>query len=249
MTKNENISEIVQNISVNFGKTTTVDLGQILPGDYTVLTKSLKGKIEIIGNTLKYTSFTWLMEKDGMGFIDGVHNDVVKIAVDNGGESATITLHVTINKLEDLFYDENGNWITDVDLMFTEEYLESVKADMKNNPKGERARIFDFMLSRVDGILNENPLAYAGRPYNIAVEYDTDLRYVADVTVNFLMAYLLTKDLPGYEAKNEKYLEKTIEYAKAALEYPYWGMRPVSHRNSDLPAGPSCSPLPWSTTG
>ena len=241
MTKNENISEIVQNISVNFGKTTTVDLGQILPGDYTVLTKSLKGKIEIIGNTLKYTSFTWLMEKDGMGFIDGVHNDVVKIAVDNGGESATITLHVTINKLEDLFYDENGNWITDVDLMFTEEYLESVKADMKNNPKGERARIFDFMLSRVDGILNENPLAYAGRPYNIAVEYDTDLRYVADVTVNFLMAYLLTKDLPGYEAKNKVYLEKAIQWTKVALSYPYWGMTHYNEgygwRNADLPAG------------
>ena len=241
MTKNENISEIVQNISVNFGKTTTVDLGQILPGDYTVLTKSLKGKIEIIGNTLKYTSFTWLMEKDGMGFIDGVHNDVVKIAVDNGGESATITLHVTINKLEDLFYDENGNWITDVDLMFTEEYLESVKADMKNNPNGERAKIFKYMLEHVNEMLTAVPPAYAGRPYNIAVEYDTDLRYVADVTVNFLMAYLLTKDLPGYEAKNEVYLQKTIQWTKVALSYPYWGMTHYNEgygwRNADLPAG------------
>ena len=241
MTKNENISEIVQNISVNFGKTTTVDLGQILPGDYTVLTKSLKGKIEIIGNTLKYTSFTWLMEKDGMGFIDGVHNDVVRIAVNSGNKTAIITLNVTINKLEDLFYDENGNWITDVDLMFTEEYLESVKADMKNNPNGERAKIFRYMLEHVNEMLTAVPPAYAGRPYNIAVEYDTDLRYVADATVNFLMAYLLTKDLPGYEAKNEVYLQKTIQWTKVALSYPYWGMTHYNEgygwRNADLPAG------------
>ena len=51
------------------------------------------------------------------------------------------------------------------------------------------------------------------------------------------MAYLLTKDVEGYEVKNAQYLEKTIEYTKAALKYPYWGMRPVSHRNSDLPGG------------
>ena len=241
MTKKESVSEIVRNITVDFGKTKTVDLSQILPGAYSVTTAPVKGKVEICENILKYTSYTWLMEKDGVGFIDEVHNDTVEIAVYSGDKFATITLHIAINKLEDLFYDENGNWITDVDLMFTEEYLESVKADLKNNPKGDRAKIFDFMLSYVDEMLNETPLAYDGRPYTVAVEYDTDLRYVADTTVNFLMAYLLTEDLPGCKAKNEVYLQKTIQWTKAALSYPYWGAthyhKGYGWRNADLPAG------------
>ena len=241
MERNEGVSETVRNISVDFGKTTTVNLGQILPGKYTVLTKSFKGKVEIDGNILKYTSYTWLMEKDGMGFFDGVHKDIVKIAVDTDEESAAITLHVTINKLEDLFYDEGGNWISNVDLMFTREYLEAIKDELKNNPCGERAKIFKYMLRRADRALNENPPAYADRPYNIAVEYDTDIRYVADIAVNFMMAYLLTQDLPGYEAENEVYLQKTIHWVKAGLAYPYWGATHYNEgygwRNADLPAG------------
>ena len=241
MERNEGVSEAVRNISVDFGKTTTVNLGQILPGKYTVLTKSFKGKVEIDGNILKYTSYTWLMEKDGMGFFDGVHKDTVKIAVDTDEESAAITLHVTINKLEDLFYDEGGNWISNVDLMFTKEYLEAIKDELKNNPCGERAKIFKYMLRRADRALNEDPPAYADRPYNIAVEYDTDLRYVADIAVNFMMAYLLTQDLPGYEAENKVYLQKTIYWVKAGLSYPYWGATHYNEgygwRNADLPAG------------
>ena len=241
MKRNESFANVVQNVTVDFGKTAIVDLAQILPGKYTVLTKSFKGKAEVDGNILKYTSYTWLMEKDGMGFFDGIHKDIVKIAVDRGDESAAITLHVTINKLEDLFYDENGDWITDVDLMFSQEYLEAIKAELRNNPNGERAKIFKYMLQRVDRMLNDNPPAYAGRPSNIAVEYDTDLRYVADVTVNFLMAYLLTEDLPGYEAKNEVYLQKTIQWVEAGLAYPYWGATHYNEgygwRNADLPAG------------
>ena len=241
MERNDGVSETVRNISVDFGKTTTVNLGQILPGKYTVLTKSFKGKVEIDGNILKYTSYTWLMEKDGMGFFDGVHKDTVKIAVDTDEESAAITLHVTINKLEDLFYDEGGNWISNVDLMFTKEYLEAIKDELKNNPCGERAKIFKYMLRRADRALNEDPPAYADRPYNIAVEYDTDLRYVADIAVNFMMAYLLTQDLPGYEAENKVYLQKTIYWVKAGLSYPYWGATHYNEgygwRNADLPAG------------
>jgi len=241
MTENISLPEIVRNISVDFGKTKTIDLGQIQPGAYSVTTAPAKGKVELNGSSLKYTSYTWLMEKDGMGFIDGIHKDIVRIAVNNGDKSAAITLNVTIHKLEDLFYDENGNWITNVDLMFSQEYLDAIKAEIKNNPDGKRTKIFRYMLQRVDRLLSDNPPAYAGRPNNVAVEYDTDLRYVADIAVSFLMAYLLTKDLPGYEAKNEIYLQKTIQWVEAGLGYPYWGMTHYNEgygwRNADLPAG------------
>ena len=230
-----------RDITVDFGKSQTVDLSQILAGEYTVLTKSFKGKVEIIGDTLKYTSYTWLMEKDGFGFTDAVYTDTVKVAVQDGDKAAIITLNVTINKLEKLFYDENGNWITDVDLMFTEEYLDAIKADLRNNPNGDRAKVFDYMLDRVDVFLNANTPAYEGRPWNSTTEYDADLRYVADVTVNFLMAYLLTEDLPGFETQNEVYLQKTIQWAEAGLAYPYWGATHYSlgygWRNADLAAG------------
>ena len=241
MKRNESFANIEQNVTVDFGKTTSVDLTQILPGTYSVITAPVKGKVEICEGILKYTSYTWLMEKDGVGFIDEVHNDTVKIAVCGGDKSAAITLHISINKLEDLFYDEKGNWIVDVDLMFTKKHLEFVKSDLKNNPKGDRAKIFDFMLCRVDEMLDATPLAYEGRPYTVAVEYDTDLRYVADTTVNFLMAYLLTEGLPGYEAKSEVYLQKTIQWTRAALSYHYWGAthyhKGYGWRNADLPAG------------
>ena len=228
-------------ITVDFGRSETVDLSQLLEGEYTVLTRSRKGKVEICGSNLKYTSYTWLMEQDGYGFTDAEYTDTVEIAVQDGDKAAIITLNVTIGKLEELFYDADGNWITDVDLMFTEEYLESVKADLRNNPNGDRAKIFRYMLERVDEMLTATTPAYEGRPNNVTVEYDNDLRYVADVTVNFLMAYLLTEDLPGYEEKNEVYLQKTIQWAKAGLEYPYWGATHYSEgygwRNADLPAG------------
>ena len=228
-------------ITVDFGRSETVDLSELLEGEYTVLTRSRKGKVEIYGSNLKYTSYTWLMEQDGFGFTDAKYTDTVEVAVQDGDKAAIITLNVTIGKLEELFYDADGNWITDVDLMFTEEYLDSIKADLRNNPNGERAKIFQYMLERVDGMLTATTPAYEGRPNNVTVEYDSDLRYVADVTVNFLMAYLLTEDLPGYEAKNEVYLQKTIQWAKAGLEYPYWGATHYSEgygwRNADLPAG------------
>ena len=228
-------------IEVDFGRSETVDLSQLLEGEYTVLTKSRKGKVELNGSDLKYTSYTWLMEQDGFGFTDAEYTDTVEVAVQNGDKAAIITLNVTIGKLEELFYDENGNWITDVDLMFTEAYLESIKADLKNNPNGERAKIFKYMLERADELLSATTPAYEGRPSNATTEYDADLRYVADATVNFLMAYLLTEDLPGYEAENGVYLQKTIQWAKAGLAYPYWGATHYSlgygWRNADLPAG------------
>ena len=241
MKRNESFTDSMQNVAVDFGKTKTIDLSQILPGTYSVITAPAKGKVELSGSNLKYTSFTWLMERDDNGFMDAVYTDIVRVAVQEGDKSAVITLNVTINKLEDLFYNEDGNWITDVDLMFTEEHLEAIKADLKNNPNGDRAKIFEYMLTRVDTLLDAKPLVYYDRAYNIAVEYDTDIRYIADAAVNFLMAYLLTEDLPGYEAKNEIYLQKTIQWVEAGLGYPYWGATHYNEgygwRNADLTAG------------
>ena len=241
---------ISRDITVDFGKTQTVDLSQILSGEYTVINTPAKGKVELTGNTLKYTSYTWLMEL-GQGetfneqfyadLAENTYTDSVRVAVMENGKSAIITLDVTINKLEELFYDEDGNWITNVDLMFSEAYLNAIQAEIRNAPNGERAKILAYMLGRADRMLYSTPAAYGDPPYNLDTDYDEDLRGVADITVNFLMAYLLTKDLPGYEAKNEVYLQKTIQWVEAGLAYPYWGATHYAEgygwRNSDLTAG------------
>ena len=237
---NADYASTSKDITVSIGQYEIVDLSKILSGKYTVLSSSYKGKAEIIGNTLKYTAYTWQMQ-DGNGFTDAVYTDTVKVAAQDGDKAAIITVNVTIGKLEELFYDENGEWITDVDMMFTEEYLEAIKADLKNNPDGERAKILEYMLSRVDKHVGAGIPEYYDRKFSVEVEYDTDLRPYADIAVNFLLAYLLTKDLPGYEAKNEVYLQETIRYAEAALAYPYWGAthwgNGAGWRNADLPAG------------
>ncbi|MBE6986697.1 MAG: hypothetical protein E7433_04645 [Ruminococcaceae bacterium] len=238
--EDSSFASTTKDITVDFGRSETVDLSKILPGNYTVLTKSFKGKAEIDGSILKYTAYTWLME-DGQGFTDAEYTDTIKVAAQDGDKSAIITLNITIGKLEELFYDEDGNWITDVDLMFSQEYLDAIKADLKSNPNGERAKIFKYMLGRVDRWVGAAIPDYYDRTFSVEVEYDTDIRPYADITVNLLMAYLLTKDLPGYEAKNEAYLQETIRYAEAGLAYPYWGAthynKGYGWRNADLAAG------------
>jgi len=239
-----------RDITVDFGRTQTVDLNQILEGQYTVISTPAKGKVDLTGNALKYTSYTWLKElEQGATFneqfyaelAENTYTDSVRVAVRDGDKSAIITLNVTINKLEELFYDEDGNWITDVDLMFSEEYLNAIKTEIRNSPDGERAKILDYMLGQVDWMLNSIPTPYGDPPYNIDTDYDENLRGVADITVNFLMAYLLTKDLDGYEAENALYLQKTIQWVEAGLAYPYWGATHYAEgygwRNSDLTAG------------
>ena len=241
---------ISRDITVDFGKTQTMDLSQLLSGTYTVIGTSAKGKVELAGNTLKYTSYTWLKDlEQGESFseqfytdlAESTYTDSVRIAVMDGNTSAILTLNVTINKLEDLFYDEDGNWITDVDLMFSEEYLNAIQAEIQNAPNGERAKILDYMLGQADRMLNSIPTPYGDPPYNIDTDYDENLRGVADITVNFLMAYLLTKDLDGYETKNALYLQKTIQWVEAGLAYPYWGathyVEGYGWRNADLTAG------------
>ncbi len=222
---------------VEFGHSTTVDLSTVdlsgvLPGSYTVISEPAKGMVELTGSSLKYTSYTWLMDVGNAGFTDAVYNDTVLVAVKNAeGETAVITLNVTIGKLEDLFYDENGKWITDVDLMFSQEYLDQIKLEAKNDPTGLRAELIQNVLDKADSYLYTVPNAYP------CDQEDSAETSTGDITVHFLMAYLFTKDVAGKEADNAKYLEKTIEWVTASLQYPYWGTTHESHRNADRAAG------------
>ncbi len=220
-------------VAVDFGHGTTVDLSKILTGEYTVLTQPTKGMIELSGSNLAYTAYTWLMEKDGEGFTDAVYNDEVKIAVKNtDGKTALITLKITINKLEELFYDESGNWISNVDLMFSQEHLDAIKLEAKNDPDGLRAQLIQNALKTADSYLYNIPYVYISGSNEDGEEVAT-----GDITMHFLMAYLLTKDVKGQEEINAKYLEKTIQWVSASLGYPYWGTTNQSHRNSDRAAG------------
>ncbi len=232
VTDAEGFASTQRAVSADFGRPAAVDLSQVLAGEYTVISQPVKGSVKLTGNTAEYTSNTWLMEADGQGFTDAVYTDAVKIAVKAAdGKTAIITLNITINKLEELFYDESGNWITDVDMMFSPETLAVIKAEVRNNPTGLRAELVQNVLDKADSFLNSTPFVYVGD------QEDSGESSTGDITVHFLMAYLLTKDMEGYEADNALYLQKTIQWVKASLGYPYWGTTVHSHRNSDRVAG------------
>lgn len=207
--------------------------------EYTFFTEPVKGKITVEENTVYYTAYTWLMEKDGIGYEDKEYTDTIQMSVKNGEVTAIYTVNVTINKLEEMFYDEAGQWIQNVDLMFSEEEIQAVKKEISEQPDGLRAQMFQRLIKQADSMINAAPDAYPDHPDNATESRDESLRDEADNTVTFLMAYLLTKDVSGYETKNAQYLAKTIEFAKASMSYPYWGasIESIYNRNSDLTAG------------
>ena len=224
-----------QNITVDIGHVVDVDLSEVLEGtEYTLISDPAKGKVSLNGSTLTYTAYTWQMAKDGP-FQDAQYSDEVKVAVKNGNKAAIITVKVTVDKLSEQFYDSEGNWITDVTMMFTEEELAAIKAEVVSNPNGVRAKLFKNALKAADSFINSTPPAYVPPVEGAGVSYDYNLTNVGDKALNFMMAYLLTKDMEGYEEQNARYLEKTIEWTKATLGYPYWGTLPAGERNSNLP--------------
>lgn len=238
VTEDEAFKNKTQNIEVTFGGTTEIDVSEILSGDkYTLINSPENGKCVLEGDIVKYSAHTWLMDKDDNGFIDAEYQDQFQIAVKNGDTSAIVTLNITIQKLEELFYDEEQQWIEDVDLMFSEQQLTAIKNEIKEQPSGLRAELLEKLLAQVDLFLDVSPQAYTPPAEGATYSSDNELRDEADNTVSFLMAYLLTKDITGYEEKNSVYLEKTIQWIKASLSYPYWGTLPDSEQNADLTAG------------
>ncbi len=225
-------TELTICVDVEFGKPAVVDLHEILTGEYTVIGQPKKGRAELSGGKLKYTPRVWLLERDGSGFTDREYEDWVKVAVKNGSEGEIITLNITIGKLDKLFYNKNGEWIRELDLLFSRETLAAVKAEAQADPKGLRTRLIQNALDKADDYLGEVPELYTEGTLEDSFETKT-----GDVAVHFLMAYLLTKDVPGREAENVRYLQKTVQWISTCLSYPYWGTTTYSHRNSDRAAG------------
>lgn len=238
VTEDELFKNKTQNTEVTFGGATEIDVSKVLSGDkYTLINSPHNGECTLEGGVVKYTAHTWLMDKDDNGFIDSEYQDEIRIAVKNGNTSAIVTLNITIQKLEELFYDEEKQWIDNVDLLFSEQQLTTIKNEIKEQPNGLRAQLLEQMLEKVDVFLDVVPQEYTPPAEGSTYSSDNELRDEADITVSFLMAYLLTKDMTEYEEKNSVYLEKTIQWVKASLSYPYWGTLPDNEQNADLTAG------------
>ena len=230
-------------LSVEFGQSSTLDLSTILQGtEYTVISAPSNGMITMDGSNITYTSYTWLMpqslsftDQSYIDFSNSTYTDSLVVAVKNGDKTATITLDVSIGKLADLFYDDAGNWISDVELMFSEEHLNFIHQKIK---AGDQAYI-NLALKVVNSAkskLNSVPEQYSKPDYSkVSYSYDTNSRSNADTTVIFLMAYLVAKGIPGYEQDAQTYLNKTIEWASACLWYPFWGT--YGYQNNDLAGG------------
>ena len=218
--------------TVKFGHTTQIALQENVT--YKILAQPTHGKLELTADGAVYTPYTWLMEKDG-AFTDQQYADTAILSIQNAaGETAIVTLQITIGKLSELFYDENG-WISNVDLMFSEEWLQSVRS-MMSDTSSLRYELAQNLLSCADSLLKDVPVQYSKPDYSkVSASYDTNTRPTGDKTVIFLTAYLLTKGVNGYEAENAVYLEKTIQWVCASLSYPFWGT--LGYQNNDLAAG------------
>ncbi len=214
-----------KNVGVNFGKTSEIDLKSTLAADtYKVTVAPNKGNAYISGDKLYYTSNTWLMDQDGE-FIDQEYQDIVIISAKrSGGKSATITLNITVGKLADLMAQVE-NW----SLLFTQADLDSIKAEAKTN--ADRKKLIDQALAEADSLVNKIPAEYKN-PQTGIPSYDEYQRETGDVAVAFMMAYLFTKNDANYAEKNALYLQKTIQWLKASLSYPFWGSTPA--QNNDL---------------
>lgn len=232
----------VESVSVEFGIGSTVDLGAILAGgEYKVISEPVNGMAQISRSKLVYTSYTWLMEDHEFtdqsygDFAHAEYADTVLIAVKDGDKTATIELKITINPMADLFYDNNGNWITDVDVLFSKEKLATIKAQLtdKNSLYYE---LLQNMIAQLQLKIARKPVQYVKPNYAaVSASYDTDSRANAETATDFMIGYLLTKDVPGYEELNKTYLDKSIEWLTAILDYPFWGT--LGYQNNDLAGG------------
>ncbi len=231
--------------TVDFGSASSWELSQILSGaSYTLLSSKGAGKVTLNGSTLTYSPYVWsespttsmINDTQYGDFINATFSDQIIIGVKNAeGKSSTITLDIQITSFADLFYDEQGNWITEVDLITTEERLTYIRSQLSNTSSPYYDQL-QLLIAQMDQKLDNAATAYNKPNYgSVTVSYDTDTRDTGDVTVNFLMLYLLTKGLSGYETKNARYLEETIEWVTYSLQYPFWGT--LGYQNDDLAAG------------
>ncbi len=231
--------------TVDFGKSASWELSEILSGNaYTLLSSEGAGKVTLNGSTLTYSPYVWSenpatsMINDAQygSFINSTFSDLVIVGVKNAeGKSSTITLNIQISSFADLFYDAQGNWISEVDLITTEQRLTYIRSQLSNTSSPYYDQL-QLLIAQMDQKLNNAATAYNKPNYgNVTVSYDTDTRDTGDVTVNFLMLYLLTKGVPGYETKNARYLEETIEWVTYSLQYPFWGT--LGYQNDDLAGG------------
>lgn len=214
-----------KNVSVDFGKTAEIDLKSVLDGNaYKIIAAPTKGNAYIRNDKLYYTSNTWLMERDGE-FIDREYQDTLLLSVRREGEiTATITMNITVGKLADLM-----NRVESWSLLFTRADLERIKAEAKAS--AARRKLVNQALTEADSLVNKVPAAYK-QPQTGIASYDEYQREAGDVAVAFMMAYLLTKNDSGYTEKNALYLQKTIQWLRVSLSYPFWGSTPA--QNNDL---------------
>ena len=229
-------------LRVNFGRNSSIQLSALLKGsEYTVISQPVNGMVRVNGSQLIYTSYTWLMEDHvftDQSYGDYAHAeyaDSVLIAVKNGDKTATIELKITISPIADLFYDDDGKWITDVNVLFSEEQLKSIRAQITNK-NGLYYELLQNLIAQLQLKIGRKPTQYVKPNYAVvSASYDTDSRSNAETATDFMIAYLLTKGVRGYEDLNKQYLDKSIEWLEALLWYPFWGT--LGYQNNDLAGG------------
>lgn len=228
--ESDTFKSVTKDIMVGFGQKEFIDLTEILEGDsYSILTTPARGNIALDGGNISYTSYTWQQEGLVGDYVDAQYKDSLKISVAKGAEFATITLNITIDTLASLLESQES-----ISLLFTEEYLEQIKDEIRNNDAGRmelfqqlRDVAYSYKYAAAPAYSDPTADGYAG---------DENQRLTGTVTVTYLMAYLLTKDVEDYEEDNNFYLEKTIYWLKASLEmYPFWDA--LSSQNGGLAAG------------
>ena len=229
-------------LRVDFGIGSTIQLNAILAGsEYTIISQPVNGMVKLDGAKITYTSYTWLMEshvftdKSYGDYAHAEYTDSILIAVKDGDKTATIELQITINPLADLFYDNEGNWISDVDILFTEETINEIRSQLTN----KNSLYYGLMQNLIEQLqlkIGRKPTQYVKPNYAaVSASYDTDSRSNAETASDFMVGYLLTKGVPGYEELNALYLEKSIEWLEALLWYPFWGT--LGYQNNDLAGG------------
>ncbi len=230
-------------LNVDFGHSNTVDLSTVLAGtEYTVISAPANGMVALDGSKVTYTAYTWLMdqgvaqtEQAFKDYATATFTDTMLIAVKSGDKTATITLNVGIGSVKDLFYDDQGNWISDVELVLTQEKLEYIRSQVTVEGSLYKDQL-ETLIKALDSQLNANPAKYVKPNYGSATSsYDGNGCTIGDQAVAFLVGYLVTKDVPGYEAKNERYLSETIEWLTCMLDYPFWGT--LGYQNNDRCGG------------
>lgn len=230
-------------VHVPFGGIQSLDLSTLITNvEYTVISQPQNGAITIDGSTAQYQSYTWLMsqklwfnETHYVELANDSHEDMVIIGVKSGNKSSVITLNIIIDPLADQFYDENGEWISNIDFMISEDRMNEIREQIaKKNPV--YVKLLEKIMAQCDTWKAMEPTPYRKPDYaSVTSSYDTDSRSNADRTVIYMMAYLFTKDVPGYEKENKFYLERTIVWLDGCMYYPFWGT--LGYQNNDLAGG------------